>query len=50
MILFSFRHSFYQTDSAVTIQIPIKGLKKEQVEVQTTDTTVCRFYFQDNFY
>ena len=34
------RHSFYQSDSAVTIQIPIKGLKKEQVQVDTTDTTV----------
>jgi len=32
------KHSFYQTDSAVTIQIPIKGLKKEQVQVETTDT------------
>ncbi len=37
------RHSFYQTDTVVTIQIPIKGLKKEQVQVQTTDTTVCIF-------
>jgi len=32
------KHSFYQSDSAVTIQIPIKGLKKDQVEVQTTDS------------
>ncbi len=35
------RHSFYQTDTVVTIQIPIKGLTKEQVQVETTDTTVC---------
>ncbi|CAF3007156.1 unnamed protein product [Rotaria socialis] len=34
------KHSFYQNESAVTIQIPIKGLKKEQVQVQTTDTTL----------
>ena len=34
------RHSFYQSDSVVTIQIPIKGLKKEQVQLETTDTTV----------
>lgn len=34
------KHSFYQNDSAVTVQIPIKGLKKEQVEVQTTDATL----------
>ncbi|CAF4008872.1 unnamed protein product [Rotaria sp. Silwood2] len=34
------KHSFYQTDSVLTIQIPIKGLKKDQVQVQTTDTTV----------
>ncbi|CAF0855024.1 unnamed protein product [Rotaria sordida] len=34
------KHSFYQTDTVVTIQIPIKGLKKEQVQVQTTDTTL----------
>ncbi|CAF4258786.1 unnamed protein product [Adineta steineri] len=35
-------HSFYQTDTVVTIQIPIKGLKKEQVQVQvqTTDKTL----------
>jgi hypothetical protein len=38
---FLYRHSFYQNDTAVTIQIPIKGLKKEQVQVETTDTTVC---------
>ena len=37
------RHSFYQTDSVVTIQIPIKNLKQEQVQVQTTDTTVKIF-------
>ena len=40
-----FRHSFYQTDGVVTIQIPIKGLKKDQVQLQTTDTTVCLFPF-----
>lgn len=34
------KHSFYQSDAAVTIQIPIKGLKKDQVQVQTTDTTL----------
>ncbi|UJR28925.1 hypothetical protein I4U23_010143 [Adineta vaga] len=34
------KHSFYQTDSAVTIQIPVKGLKKDQVQVQTTDSTL----------
>ncbi|CAF1095627.1 unnamed protein product [Adineta steineri] len=33
-------HSFYQTDTVVTIQIPIKGLKKDQVQVQTTDKTL----------
>ncbi|CAF1268840.1 unnamed protein product [Rotaria sordida] len=27
------KHSFYQTDSVVTIQIPIKGLKKDQVQI-----------------
>ncbi|CAF1141134.1 unnamed protein product [Rotaria sordida] len=34
------KHSFYQTDSIVTIQIPIKGLKKDQVHVYSTDTTI----------
>ncbi|UJR20712.1 hypothetical protein I4U23_023834 [Adineta vaga] len=34
------KHSFYQSDSAVNIQIPIKGLKKDQVQVQTTDNTL----------
>lgn len=34
------KYSFYQTDSVVNIQIPIKHLKKEQVQVQTTDTTL----------
>ncbi|CAF3963885.1 unnamed protein product [Rotaria sp. Silwood2] len=34
------KHSFYQTDSVVVIQIPIKGLKKDQVQVQSTDTTI----------
>ncbi|CAF3477746.1 unnamed protein product [Rotaria sp. Silwood1] len=34
------KHSFYQTDSVVTIQIPIKGLKKDQVQVQSTDTNI----------
>ncbi|CAF0778788.1 unnamed protein product [Rotaria sordida] len=34
------KHSFYQTDSVVTIQIPIKGLKKDQVQVHSTDTTI----------
>ncbi|CAF0793626.1 unnamed protein product [Adineta ricciae] len=34
------KHSFYQSDSTVNIQIPIKGLKKDQVQVQTTDTTL----------
>jgi hypothetical protein len=48
--MFFSRHSFYQSDSAVNIQIPIKGLKKDQVQVQTTDTTVCRFIRQLNFY
>jgi len=45
-----YRHSFYQSDTAVTVQVPIKGLKKEQVQVQTTDTTVCIFIFWYNFY
>ncbi|CAF3405495.1 unnamed protein product [Rotaria sp. Silwood1] len=40
------KHSFYQTDSVLTMQIPIKGLKKEEVQVQTTDTTV-RILFSD---
>ncbi|CAF3783570.1 unnamed protein product [Rotaria sordida] len=34
------KHSFYQTDSIVTIQIPIKGLKKDHVQIYSTDTTV----------
>jgi len=34
------KHSFYQTDSILTIQIPIKSLKKDQVQLQTTDTTL----------
>ncbi|CAF1323856.1 unnamed protein product [Rotaria sordida] len=34
------KHSFYQTDSIVTIQIPIKDLKKDQVHVYSTDTTI----------
>jgi hypothetical protein len=49
-MIFLSRHSFYQTDSVVTIQVPIKGLKKEQVQVQTTDTTVCRLIHQFDFY
>jgi len=34
------KHAFYQSDSTLTIQIPIKGLKKDQVQVETTDTTL----------
>ncbi|CAF4276503.1 unnamed protein product [Rotaria sp. Silwood2] len=34
------KHSFYQTDSVVTIQIPIKGLKKDQVQIHSTDATI----------
>jgi len=34
------KHAYYQTDSTVNIQVPIKGLKKEQVDVETTDTTL----------
>jgi len=34
------KHSFYQSDTAVNIQIPIKGLKKDQVQVETTDSTL----------
>jgi len=34
------KHSFYQTESVVAIQIPIKGLKKDQVQVASTDTTL----------
>ncbi|CAF4180426.1 unnamed protein product [Rotaria sp. Silwood2] len=29
------KYSFYQTDSVVTIQIPIKGLKKDQITIHT---------------
>jgi len=38
--LCSVRHSFYQSDAAVNVQIPIKGLKKDQVQLATTDTTL----------
>ncbi|CAF3188071.1 unnamed protein product, partial [Rotaria sp. Silwood2] len=31
---------FYQTDGTVVIQIPIKGLKQEQVQVETGDKKV----------
>ncbi|CAF4744296.1 unnamed protein product [Rotaria sp. Silwood1] len=34
------KYSFYQTDSIITIQIPIKSLKKDQVQVHSTDTTI----------
>ncbi|CAF0749607.1 unnamed protein product [Adineta steineri] len=34
------KHSFYQTDSTVNIQIPIKGLKKDQVHIESTDSTL----------
>jgi len=34
------KHTFYQSDSTVYIQIPIKNLKKEQVEVHTSETTL----------
>ena len=35
------KYSFHQSDHVMTVQIPIEGLKKEQVMVETTDTTVC---------
>ncbi|CAF3522060.1 unnamed protein product [Rotaria socialis] len=40
MVPVKIKHSFYQTDSVVSIQIPIKGLKKDEVHVQSTDTTI----------
>ncbi|CAF1398284.1 unnamed protein product [Adineta ricciae] len=34
------KHSFYQSDRIVTVQIPIKCLRKDQVKVDTTDKTL----------
>ncbi|CAF4820069.1 unnamed protein product [Rotaria sp. Silwood2] len=38
--VFELKCWFYQTDGTVIIQIPIKGLKQEQVQVETADKKV----------
>ena len=35
-----YRHDWYQTASDVCVNVMVKGLKKEQVQVDFTETTV----------
>jgi hypothetical protein len=41
---FLFRFWFYQTDRDVIVEIPIEGLKQEQIQVEATYTKVNIFY------